>query len=341
MKLSAIVTPLLNWYSENARMLPWRENPTPYRVWVSEIMLQQTRVEAAKEYYLRFMNEFPTIQDLASASEERLLKCWEGLGYYSRARNLHKTAQRIVAEYEGIFPADYQSLRDLPGVGEYTVGALRSIAFGFPEPAVDGNVLRVVSRFTGLRDNIQLPMTRNQVREALRAVYPAGKCSEFTQALMELGAIVCIPGGEPHCLLCPLGSSCYANQKHCWNELPVKNPPKGRKIEERTVFLLRFENKIALCKRPERGLLAGMWEFPNVLTENAETFLMSCPGEKESKAIKAKHIFSHIEWHMHGYFVHCRSCNPQFIWVTKEELQTTYALPSAFDVFRKAFYLAE
>ena len=262
--LNEITKPLLNWYAVSHRKLPWRDHINPYSVWVSEIMLQQTRVEAVKEYYLRFLKDLPDIFALANVREEQLLKLWEGLGYYNRARNMKKAALMIVEEYEGIFPSDYQEILKLPGIGEYTAGAIGSICFGLPTPAVDGNVLRVMARLKETYDCIDDQKTKKRVRDELSVLYEAGHCSELTQALMELGATVCIPKGEPKCDSCPLKKFCRSFEKKTFSQLPVRKEKKNRKIEEKTVFILHTDQQYAVRKRNARGLLANLWEFYHV-----------------------------------------------------------------------------
>ena len=329
---------LLPWFPENQRELPWRRDREPYHVWLSEIMLQQTRVEAVKGYYARFLESIPDIATLAGAEETLLLKLWEGLGYYSRVRNLQKAAKVIVEKHGGVFPRDYASIRALPGIGDYTAGAISSICFDEKTPAVDGNVLRVVSRvccFDGCTDD---PPVKRQVRSALEAVYPQ-EAGCFTQALMELGAIVCVPNGDPLCHLCPLSQLCLAKKEHRIHELPVRAEKKTRRVEDMTVFLMTCEDSVAICRRPKTGLLAGLYQFPNVpdtlseeeIIETAEAW--SLHPRMLSKLVTRKHIFTHIQWNMQGARLYCQEKSPQFLWVTREELSSTYALPTAFRQF--------
>lgn len=346
-ELGGIVAPLLDWYSENARVLPWRENTAPYRVWVSEIMLQQTRVDTVIPYYNRFMSALPDIKALAECDEQALLKLWEGLGYYSRVRNLQKAAQVIMTKFGGQFPKEFDDILSLPGIGTYTAGAISSICFEKPIPAVDGNVLRVLSRVLGSEADIALPEVKAKFTEMLRHVYPKNNCcgshcGDFTQSLMELGAIVCLPNGAPQCMVCPLAEQCEANRTGRQSELPVKSKKAPRKKEEKTVFLLLFGDKIALQKRPEGVLLGGLLEFPNVpghLTQKqAKKVLAQWKIEAVSvvKGPLKKHIFTHIEWEMTSYLVTCETAPEIFTWVTREELTETLALPSAFQGFLKA-----
>lgn len=341
--LAEIVPPLLDWYGRNARSLPWRDRPEPYRVWISEIMLQQTRVEAVKPYYARFMEELPTVAALAAAPEQQLMKLWEGLGYYSRARNLQKTARMLVEEYGGELPADYKELLRLPGIGPYTAGAVASIAFQIAEPAVDGNVLRVVMRLTAARDNISEPAVKRKVEDQLREIIPRDRPGDFNQAMMELGATVCGPGGEPRCLVCPLASLCEGNRLGIARELPVKAKKKARRIEEKTVFLLVYNGELAIRRRADSGLLAGLWELPSaegrLSPEGAGEVLQD--GGIRPLRLKplpaAKHIFTHVEWHMTGYWVELGEKPDGFVWAGRGELLEVYALPSAFRAYLDAF----
>ena len=334
-----IVAPLLAWYDAHARILPWRGNPAPYRVWISEIMLQQTRVEAVKPYFERFIAELPDLKALAAAPEELLLKLWEGLGYYNRVRNLRRTAEVVLERYGGVFPASCEELMSLPGIGEYTAGAIASISFGLPCPAVDGNVLRVIARVTENRGDMMKDKVRREIASRLKAVYPAGRCGDFTQSLMELGATVCLPNGAPKCGKCPLAELCRGFRNGTASELPVKAGKKARRKERRTVFLLRCGDRIALCRRPEKGVLAGLWEFPNVegspdRREVAE--LMAQWGLSVlhiQPSVSAKHVFTHLEWHMSSWFIECAEPVPRFHWVTRETLRGKISLPSAWKAF--------
>ena len=332
---------LFHWYEHHARILPWRENPTPYRVWISEIMLQQTRVEAVKPYYDRFMEALPTIEDLANVEDEVLMKLWEGLGYYNRARNLKKAAKIVVEQYGGYMPADYEKLLELPGIGEYTAGAIASIAYGIDVPAVDGNVLRVITRVMEWYEDILKPKTKKEITERLQQWLVIGKSREINQALMELGAIVCVPNGKPHCDQCPWDTRCLAYKRDQIEQIPVKTPKKERRKEKKTVFLLEYQGKFAVQKRAEKGLLSGLWEFPNEeedLTEELiENWLLE-HGITEYQVMdqyRGKHIFSHVEWHMKGWKVNVSQEPKDFIWITKEEMEQEYAIPAAFDWLKK------
>ncbi len=347
--LPQIVTPLLDWYASHARILPWRDHPSPYRVWVSEIMLQQTRVEAVKPYFERFIRELPDIAALAGAPEQQLLKLWEGLGYYSRVRSLQKAAALVMEQYGGALPQEPEELLRLPGIGDYTAGAIASIAFGRPAPAVDGNVLRVISRVTASRKSISDPAVKRTVSENLKTVYPAGRAGDFTQSLMELGALVCLPNGAPKCDACPLRTFCKAHLNGLEAELPVKAAKKPRRIEAHTVFLITCGEKAAIRRRPQNGLLAGLWEFPGVpgrlCVREAEELLSQWGIAVKSleRLEPVKHIFTHVEWKMEGYLVSAGSCSAKtgLIWVNREELAERYSLPSAFKKFTAKIFIGD
>ena len=341
-RLRGCVEPLLGWYRENRRPLPWRAEPAPYRVWVSEIMLQQTRIEAVIPYYERFLAELPDAAALAAVSEERLLKLWEGLGYYSRARNLKGAAERIVADFGGELPADAAALRSLPGIGDYTAGAIASIAFGLPEPAVDGNVLRVVMRLTACGDDVLEQKTRRRVAQELRAVYPTGEdAGKLTEALMELGETVCVPNGEARCALCPLRSRCLACERGEVGRYPQRSPKKERRREEKTVLLLRCGDRWALRRRGDAGLLAGLWELPNLggrldAAELRERLRAQGLLVGEIKPCgEAKHVFTHVEWHMSGFLAECEAEGGGYEWKRAEEIRRDCALPTAFKAYAK------
>lgn len=333
--------PIIEWYQKNKRELPWRKEKNPYHIWLSEIMLQQTRIEAVKQYYERFLKQLPTIDDLAKVEEEDLLKLWEGLGYYNRARNLKKAAQVIQEKYNGQMPKHYNELIELPGIGEYTAGAISSIAYDEPVPAVDGNVLRVVSRLIGSKKDILDSKTKKEFTQKLKEVMPKKYTGDFNEGLMELGEVVCIPNGEPLCEKCPLQEICVAKKENLTEEIPVRKQKIKRRKEEKTVFLLEFEDKIAIRKRENTGLLANMYEFPNVNKKIArkeiETILQNwcLTGNYNEKIGTHHHIFSHIEWDMIGYKVQVDSINKEFIWVNKEEILKKYPIPGAFVPFRE------
>ena len=332
---------LLPWFARNARALPWRADREPYHVWLSEIMLQQTRVEAVKGYYTRFLVALPTISALAAAEPELLSKLWEGLGYYSRVRSLQRAAREIMETNGGVFPSDYAAIRALPGVGDYTAGAIASICFEQPTPAVDGNVLRVASRLTGDVRCVDEERTKRAVRAALAEIYPAGRCGDFTQALMELGATVCVPNGTPACAACPMRDLCVSRDGG-WRTLPVRRAKPPRRREALTVFLLRCGDLTALRRRADRGLLAGLWEFPNVpghlspaeAVAQAERWGV-CPRDLE-QSLRRTHVFTHVEWDMQCYLLRCGAAPDRFVWAPRDALVRDYALPTAFRMFRDA-----
>ncbi|WP_455715118.1 A/G-specific adenine glycosylase [Anaerosporobacter sp.] len=366
-----IVPYLVDWYEANSRILPWRLDSTPYHVWISEIMLQQTRVEAVRGYYDRFLTALPTIEDLANASEEVLLKLWEGLGYYSRVRNLQKAAKVVVEEYDGKLPASYKELLKLPGIGSYTAGAIASIAYGIPVAAVDGNVLRIAKRLSGSFDDITKASVKKQLEIDFTAITPADAAGEFNQSLMDLGATICIPNGRPLCEKCPVMHLCTAFKKDLQSQIPVKPKKKGRRIEDKTIFVLECDGKIALHKRSQKGLLAGLWEFPNMEGKSSidkvqdmlkQIFGNNANSIKLYSLKEGKHIFSHVEWHMTGFHIIFTESEQmeQFcgqleenssstvdnivkektsyltdtVMVSYDDLVESYALPSAFETFK-------
>ena len=375
------VPALLLWYAYNARVLPWREDPTPYHVWISEIMLQQTRVEAVRGYYERFLTELPDIPSVAEASEDRLVKLWEGLGYYSRVRNIAKAARVLCETYGGNLPADYALLRSLPGIGEYTAGAIASIAFGLPVPAVDGNALRVYARLTGYRDDIRSESFKRQVRDQLSATISDYISSEndsffpkdpdtaegtvpgrFNQAVMDLGATVCVPNGKPHCDVCPLSHLCTAFRQNLTGEIPAKPAGKAKPVEKKTVLVIRDGDRVLLRRRPKSGLLAGMWEFPNVTghlssagAKKAAEEISGIVPARAKRLPDSRHRFSHVEWLMRGYTVFADGTtergarpetgehfpkeddgtgeNTEFVWVTAEQITAEYGIATAFRTY--------
>lgn len=341
--LYRMAEPLTKWYQKCRRQLPWRETKDPYRIWISEIMLQQTRVEAVKPFYERFLKRLPTVQDLAEVPEDELLKLWEGLGYYNRARNLQKAARQVVEEHGGVFPADYDLILNLAGIGSYTAGAVCSFAFDIAKPAVDGNVLRVVQRLTACYDDIMKAGTKKKVEEQLEHVMPKEGAGDFNQGLIELGAMVCVPNGAPKCGECPLASLCEAHQKGIENQLPVKTKAKARRIEEKTVLLFRDGEMLALRKRPARGLLAGLYEFPNLeghLTQKQVIAYAKSIGLmpiRVKKLPEAVHVFSHVEWHMKGYEIRVdeleKSCREEMLFIHPEEIEGAYPIPAAFQTY--------
>lgn len=329
---------LLPWYQANKRDLPWRKDREPYHIWVSEIMLQQTRVEAVKGYYTRFLDTLPTLESLSRCDDDLLHKLWEGLGYYSRVRNLKKAALVVMEQYGGTFPRNYEEIISLPGIGAYTAGAICSIAYDLPTPAVDGNVLRVVSRLLNDPSPIDLPETKKSVTNALASVYPS-EAGAFTQALMELGATVCGPNRAPDCDNCPCKTICKAYAAGSADSLPVKSPKKEKKQENRTVFIFSCDGRYALEKRPAKGLLAGLWQFPN-LTGKLDTLqaltaaqALGLHPREILREVERKHIFTHIQWNMKGIYLEVAQAEGNFQWFTAEEINSHTALPTAFKQF--------
>lgn len=345
--LDRIAEPLLAWYDKGRRILPWREEPTPYHVWLSEIMLQQTRVEAVKPYYDRFLQALPDIGSLAAVEEERLLKLWEGLGYYNRARNLKRAAEILVSEYDGEMPDDFERIAALPGIGSYTAGAVSSIAFGRPYPAVDGNVLRILSRLRADDRDILNAKVKRAVEEELLDVMPKDRPGDFNQALMELGAMVCIPNGAPKCGECPWRELCLARAQGRMGEFPKKAKKKPRSIEKKTVLVIQDAERVALHKRPGKGLLAGMYEFPSLEGHCEEAEVSAYLKEIGLLPIRirrlpaAKHVFTHREWHMTGYLIRVDELAVKepgeelqgFVFVEPEQTRTSYPIPSAFAAY--------
>jgi len=352
-RLQVIGPKLVSWYEAHGRELPWRVDRDAYKIWISEIMLQQTRIEAVKPYFARFMEALPTLPDLAQVEEERLLKLWEGLGYYSRARNLKKCAMTVMENYGGQLPADYEALKKLPGIGPYTAGAIGSLAYGLAVPAVDGNVLRVLSRILCSYEDIMQTGLRNKMEQLLLHHMPKEAPGQFNEGIMELGETICIPNGRPFCEQCPLREDCLGYAAGVQEELPVKAPKKARRIEERTVLVLCHESiveetgeidrRIALRKRPDTGLLAGLYELPALdghLTEVQVCDALEAQGfpvRGVQSTEKARHIFSHVEWDMTGYVVELDTLpdTTEYLFVEKQRLREEYALPTAFKAFRK------
>ena len=293
-----------------------------------------------KGYFARFMEALPDVRSLAEADEAQVLKLWEGLGYYSRARNLQKAAREVMARFGGEIPGTVEELLTLPGIGSYTAGAVASIAFGQQAPAVDGNVLRVLSRVLCREEDVLSPGVKKQAERELAAVLPPGRAGDFNQALMELGETVCLPGAAPQCGACPLGDICKAYQLGVEGSLPVRGQKKPRRVQQRTVFLLTFEGRVALSKRREEGLLAGLWELPGAdgaLDEEGARALLGEWGlavPALTKLKKAKHVFSHLEWHMTAWAGAVAAPGGAFFWASGVQLQREVALPSAFKAYR-------
>lgn len=343
---------LLDWFYANRRTLPFRQDPTPYHIWLSEIMLQQTRMTAVLPYYERFLAACPDIPALAACDGEKLHKLWEGLGYYSRVRNLQKAAQIVCEQYGGALPADYDALLKLPGIGAYTAGAVASISFGIPVPAVDGNVLRVLSRLDDDRRCVSEPAVKKDLTARAAALQPQDAPGDFNQALMELGALVCLPNGAPLCDQCPWKNLCKARAAGTALQLPVKARPKARRVLPVAVALVESPAGWLLHQRPKTGLLAGLWEPP--LWEDA-SFASAAEMQKALAEIgiaaaaafadaplpeqlpKAKHIFTHLEWHMSGwkFYAPAQTLPDGYVWASREQLEQEYTLPGAFKAYRK------
>ncbi len=363
---------LLVWYNSHKRDLPWRRDPSPYHVWISEIMLQQTRVEAVKGYYSRFLETLPTIDHLAKAEENVYLKLWEGLGYYSRVRNLHKTAKVVVMDYHGQLPSNYTKLLKLPGIGPYTAAAIASISFGQPIPAIDGNLLRIFSRLTEYKDSILTTTAKKEADAFFKRHISIKEPGSFNQGLMDLGAGICLPNAQPHCQECPLSKDCLAFLHGTQMQLPNRPKQKKKTIEKRTVFLIHVNDSILLGKRSAKGLLAGLYEFPGVekhFSKKAALEYVETLGFEPLRIHRlpdAKHIFSHKEWHMRGYEVFTsgwtdfsrqepmtenatqgtmihdnatfteteRLIPGQLFLANQEEVLSTWSIPSAFAVYK-------
>lgn len=329
------ITPLIEWYQQNARDLPWRRTYDGYAVWISEIMLQQTRVAAVIPYYEQFMRELPDIGALANVDDDRLHKLWEGLGYYSRARNLKKAAIEMVSRFDGSMPQRYDLLLTLPGIGEYTAGAIASIAFGEAVPAVDGNVLRVYARLFGEARDIRDPAFKKEVRAFLLPLIPKDQPGVFNAALMELGATVCLPNGQPKCGECPVREYCIAFREGRTAELPVLSAKKARKIERKTVFALTLNGGLIGFRRPENGLLARLWQLPEAAGELSDAEAAAWLGEHginpvgELRFYERKHIFTHIEWHMRVCAAEVSADALPESWILLDE---SHALPTAYRV---------
>lgn len=333
--MQSIVIPLLNWYKQSKRLLPWRVDKNPYHVWVSEIMLQQTRIEAVKGYYQQFMEKLPTIADLATVSEDELLKLWQGLGYYNRARNLKKAAQMIMTDYRGEFPNRYEDILKLPGVGEYTASAIGSICFSLKHPTIDGNVLRVMARLSNSHNNIDNVEVKNKIKEQLLAIMPENS-GDFNEALMELGETICLPNAIPKCHLCPLFHLCQARKNGTQMDIPIRNDKKAKKVENYTVLLLIYQDKIAILKRENEDLLHNLWQFPNIEGIQTEDILINWLGNHkiEVKEIvlgnKYQHVFTHKIWQNQIYIIYVKHMISQYTWVTLSQIENEYAIPTAF-----------
>ena len=339
--MQSIVAPLLAWYATAHRDLPWRHNPTPYEVWVSEIMLQQTRVSAVVGYYTRWMQALPDVAALAAATPDALRKLWEGLGYYTRVANLHRAAQVIMRDYGGELPHTLEGLRALPGVGDYTAGAIASIAYGIPTPAVDGNVLRVLARLEGDDTDILTPAARTHATQVLAPIIPAKDASRFTQAMFELGALVCLPSA-PHCAECPLRQQCYAYEHDLTASLPVRIVKTKRRTLDVTVLVLRTPDGFVLTTPRQKGLLSGMYGLPYaeaaLLAEDVPAVCTEWGvfATHVTPLPNAKHVFTHITWRMRAYLVTCTvdSLPEGCILANPSDIRTQYAIPTAFSAYR-------
>ena len=336
---------LIKWYQENKRDFPWRKDQDPYHIWISEIMLQQTTTETVIPYYNRFLKNFPNVEALASASLEEVYKMWEGLGYYRRAKHIHESAQIILEKYQGVFPYEYDAILSLKGIGEYTAGAIASIAFGIPEPAVDGNALRIFSRILAEDGEINKASVKKKISQEVRRVLPKERPGDFNQALMELGAVICVPNGQAKCAECPIAFTCLAHRHDKADMIPVKAPKKARTQDNRTVFIIQDGECTAIRKRPEKGLLAGLYELPNIQghlkSEDALLYVKELGLDPLyiEELPPAKHIFSHIEWRMQAYRIKVSSLkttqDKELIFVSKEQSGKQYAIPSAFGAYAK------
>ena len=324
---------ILDWYLENKRALPWRKDKDPYHIWISEIMLQQTRIEVVIDYYQRFVKKIPSIHALSNISEDELLKLWEGLGYYSRARNLKKAAEKIMKDFDGHFPENYDAILSLPGIGEYTAGAIASICYNQKEVAIDGNVMRVYCRVNNLDLDVSLAKTKKEIGEALKKILPEDS-GDFNQGIMELGEVICIPGGTPKCQQCPLQYQCLAHLKNREYLIPRHKNKTKTPEEEYTLFLLKCRDKIAIRKR-NTGLLKNMYEFPN------EKGFLTYDEVKEiipyilniKLSITNTHIFTHKKWYMNSYMITVEKEFGDYLWLPISEIEKNYAIPTAFMPF--------
>lgn len=342
MRSSQFQSDLLQWFHKNARVLPWRSHPTPYNVWISEIMLQQTRVDTVVPYFVRFITELPDVSALSQVEEDKLLKLWQGLGYYNRALNLKKAAKILMETNQGQLPSEIKHLLELPGIGPYSAGAIASIAFGKAVPAVDGNVLRIMARILANREDINNTKNKKHMQEVMAQLVSEKEPGSFNQAMMDLGATICLPNGEPKCSECPIRRHCQANKLGATSEIPVKIQKKVRSVEKKTVFVISSEGQFALKKRKPGGLLPNLWEFPNAedyLTEKQARDFLSAMGIRVHDMVpikQSKHVFSHLEWHMKGFFVTATAddrVQSELIWVTGTDIQRQYSIPTVFKAF--------
>jgi A/G-specific adenine glycosylase len=342
-KTTSIQTALLAWYKKHQRDLPWRRTDDPYAIWISEIMLQQTQVATAIPYYERFLKKFPTVQALANAPIDDVLKHWEGLGYYSRAQNLHKAAKQVVDEFDGNLPSTVEDLLKLSGIGPYTAGAIASIAFGLDEPVLDGNVIRVLSRLYRIHENPKETPTQKKLWSLARELVPSGEASFFNQALMDLGATVCIPK-QPRCLVCPLHDECEARNHNEQNDLPIKVKKQATPHYDVGVGIVWKNGKFLLVQRPQDKLLGGLWEFPGGKCQEKEPFEKCVIRNLEEKlgirvdvnaqVATVKHAFTHFRITVHAFECELIKGKPQskevadWAWITLDDVDD-YALPKA------------
>lgn len=342
--MRAFASALLAWFSQNRRLLPFRQEPSAYHIWVSEIMLQQTRVSAALPYYERFIKELPTPAALAACPEDKLRKLWQGLGYYNRVMNMQKAAQQICAQYAGELPADAAALRALPGIGEYTAGAIGSIAFGLPVPAVDGNVLRVIARLYNDNADVSLPETKRIFTERVLQQMPKDTPGPYNEALMELGALVCLPNGAPQCPVCPLNELCEGYAAGRAEALPVKPPKKEKIILPVTVALIESEKGVLLQRRPAKGLLAGLWQpaaFEGTFGKKQLAEKLAEIGVQaafDAPLPAAKHVFTHRIWNLGGFHgtAGAVALPKGWAWADERQLAQDYPVPSAFSAYLPA-----
>ena len=331
------ISNLEDWFLENRRILPWRRDKNPYHVWISEVMLQQTRIEAVISYYERFMKEIPTISSLANVDEDKLLKLWEGLGYYNRARNLKKAAIKIMEEYDGVFPTTYSEIIKLPGIGEYTASAISSICFGEKQVTIDGNVMRVFTRFYNDTSNISKSSTRIMIHDRLLSMMSFDP-GYFNEGMMELGEVICIPNGMPKCDVCPLRDGCQSYKNSNYYFFPVKDEKKLKEEVEMTVIIPIWEGKTLVRKRREVGLLHNLYEFPNVVGNKCVEEVRAISEEfgkvaNIKKSICYTHVFTHKKWKMQAYFVFLESVNCQDMFYRIADVEERFALPTAFSPF--------
>jgi len=331
---------LLYWYDNEYILLPWRQDSDPYKIWVSEIMLQQTRVEAVIPYFERFIKRLPTVRDLAEIKEDELMKLWQGLGYYRRVKNMQVAAKQIMEDYGGTLPKTKKELMSLKGIGDYTAGAIASIAYGEVAPAVDGNILRIFARLFGVKDNIRNTKVRKHLGQLYEPYIPKERPGDFNQALMDLGRKICIPSKNPRCEECPLFSKCYTYKHNLQSSIPFLEKKKARRKEKKTILVFEKDGHIWIRKRPKEGLLSSLYEYTTMdghlsIEEVEETFTVA--NETISTMPSSKHIFSHIEWDMIGYYVktNIAKVDDEGMYVSLSDIKNTYSIPTAFQAYTK------